>query len=156
MSIIQPIQLMSHSYRMMMQHRFVEFIPETLEHNTVYVSIDYCTATHLCMCGCGNKVVTPISPDDWELTYNGESVTLYPSIGNWSFKCRSHYWIKRSEVVWAKSWSNEKVDNMRIEDSISRSRKLDSVVVDDFPEPQIETPLKSERKSLFKWFKQFF
>jgi hypothetical protein len=85
----------------MLQHRFVEFMPETLEEGVLYVSMEYCTAIHNCVCGCGNKVVTPISPTDWQLQFNGKSVSLKPSIGNWSFDCQSHYWITNNKVSWA-------------------------------------------------------
>ncbi|WP_353963011.1 DUF6527 family protein [Streptomyces sp. NBC_00365] len=36
-------------------------------------------------CGCGRKVVTPLAPQEWKLTLDGVSVSLHPSIGNWSF-----------------------------------------------------------------------
>jgi hypothetical protein len=82
-------------------HEFVEFVPEQLAEATLYISMGYATAIHLCLCGCGQRVVTPLSPTDWRLTYDGESVSLDPSIGNWSFRCRSHYVIRRNHVIWA-------------------------------------------------------
>ena len=87
----------------LLNHEFVEFIPDVLERDTIYVSIPFATASHLCFCGCGLKVVTPISPRGWKLTFDGESITLYPSIGNSQFPCRSHYWIRENKVVWAES-----------------------------------------------------
>ena len=81
-----------------MQHKFVEFIPDVIEEGVLYISIEYCTAIHKCVCGCGNEVVTPLSPTDWELTFNGKTVSLDPSIGNWSFKCQSHYWIAKNSI----------------------------------------------------------
>jgi len=78
---------------------FVEFIPETLEKGKLYISMIYATAVHLCICGCNNEVVTPFSISDWKLIFDGESVTLTPSIGNWNFKCRSHYWIRKNKVL---------------------------------------------------------
>ncbi len=53
------------------QHEFVEFIPERLTERTLYVSVAYASAAHLCFCGCGNKVVTPIHPAGWELLFDG-------------------------------------------------------------------------------------
>ncbi len=85
------------------KHEFVEFIPDDLEDNTIYISMEYATAIHKCSCGCQNKVVTPLSPRDWKLTYDGETISLHPSIGNWCFPCRSHYWIRNSKVEWARS-----------------------------------------------------
>lgn len=56
---------------------------------------------YLCACGCGKKVVLPIAPDFWSVKYNGEAVSLFPSIGNFQFPCKSHYWIRENVVVWA-------------------------------------------------------
>lgn len=92
-----------------LKHEFVEFMPDEFENNVLYVSMRYRTATHLCCCGCGSKVVTPISPTDWKLIFYGDSVSLDPSIGNWALPCRSHYWIKRNQVKWARSWSDDEV-----------------------------------------------
>lgn len=98
-------------------HRFVDDIPDEIEPFVLYVSVEHATAIHLCACGCGHEVVTPLSPTDWELIYNGESVSLNPSIGNWSFPCRSHYWIKRDRVMWAPDWSKEEVRAGRLNDA---------------------------------------
>jgi hypothetical protein len=81
------------------EHQFVEFIPNEREERKLYVSIEYATAAHNCFCGCGTKVVTPISPTGWRLMFDGETVSLDPSVGNWGFKCRSHYWVRRNKVV---------------------------------------------------------
>ena len=95
--------------KMLLQHKFVEFIPETVEDGILYVSIEYCTAIHKCVCGCGNEVVTPLSPTDWKLTFNGKAVTLYPSIGNWSFDCQSHYWIRNNKIEFAGRWTEREI-----------------------------------------------
>lgn len=73
--------------------RFVTSVPRVLEPGVLYVSMEYGTAVHGCCCGCGEQVVTPFSPGGWKMTFDGESVTIRPSIGNWNFKCRSHYFI---------------------------------------------------------------
>ena len=90
-------------------HRFVEAIPENLEDGVLYLAMDYATAIHKCACGCGREVVTPLSPTDWKMSYDGVSVSLAPSIGNWSFPCRSHYWIKHSDIRWAGDMSTEAI-----------------------------------------------
>lgn len=79
---------------------FVTTMPEALQERVLYVSMEYDTAIHRCACGCGEEVVTPLSPRDWSMTYNGEALTLAPSIGNWRLPCRSHYWIRHSTPVW--------------------------------------------------------
>jgi hypothetical protein len=105
-----------------LSHQFVEFIPEKLKKGTVYVSIEYATATHLCCCGCGHEIVTPISPTGWSLSFDGESISLDPSIGNWSLPCGSHYWIRNNRVRWAAAWSKEEIDAGRAHDKVARER----------------------------------
>lgn len=101
-----------------LKHEFVEFIPEKPEPGTLYISIRYRTGTHLCCCGCGNVVVTPISPTDWKITLDGKTVSLHPSIGNWSFPCQSHYWIRNNRVDWAPKWSREQIEHGRLHDDL--------------------------------------
>lgn len=95
--------------RLAFDHEFVEFIPPELNEGILYISVQYPTAVHKCACGCGNKVVTPISPVGWQLLFDGKSVSLTPSIGNWQFPCRSHYWIKSNKVRWAETWTAEQI-----------------------------------------------
>lgn len=99
-----------------LDHKFVHAIPETLEDGTVYISIDFATVVHKCCCGCGHEVVTPLSPTDWKITYDGVSVSLSPSVGNWSFPCQSHYWITRNAVRWAAQWTPEQIEAGRAAD----------------------------------------
>jgi hypothetical protein len=86
-------------------HEFVEFIPEELAPGVLYISRRYSTASHLCCCGCGLEVVTPLNPAKWRLSERGANVSLTPSVGNWSFPCRSHYWIEEGVVRWAGAMS---------------------------------------------------
>ncbi len=79
---------------------FVPQIPEIIDNGVLYVCLQYNICVHKCACGCGEEVITPIDPNEWKIEYNGESMSLSPSIGNWRFKCRSHYWIKNGEVLW--------------------------------------------------------
>jgi hypothetical protein len=103
--------------RTSISYEFVEFVPPELEEGTLYISIEYATAVHRCACGCGNKVVTPISPAEWQLLYDGDSVSLMPSIGNWQFPCRSHYWIRRNKIKWAAAWTDEEIAEGRRRDA---------------------------------------
>jgi hypothetical protein len=98
------------------QHEFVEFIPDVLLSEVLYVSMEYTTAVHRCFCGCGEKVVTPIAPTDWRLTFDGVDVSLDPSIGNWSLPCRSHYWLTDGKVHWAETWTQRKIERKREKD----------------------------------------
>lgn len=81
---------------------FVETIPDILEEATLYICKRGSVAIHNCMCGCGEKTVTPFAYTDnklpeninkWQLVENGNLVSLLPSIGNKKFNCRSHYII---------------------------------------------------------------
>lgn len=81
-------------------HQYVEFIPKDLDEGVLYISRRFSTASHLCCCGCGGKVVTPLNPAKWSLIDHGSTVSLSPSIGLGTFACRSHYWIRRGRVDW--------------------------------------------------------
>lgn len=67
-------------------------------------------------------MVTPISPVDWQLSFDGEAISLFPSIGNWDFPCRSHYWIKSNLIHWAPRWTNEQIARGRARDHRARTR----------------------------------
>jgi hypothetical protein len=101
-------------------HEFVEFVPEKLVEGVLYISISYATAQHLCLCGCGHTVVTPLSPTDWRLTFNGETVSLWPSIGNWSFACQSHYWIEHNRVRWSRGFTPAEIAEVRARDRTAK------------------------------------
>lgn len=89
-----------------MRHAFVRVIPEVLEQNTLYISIDYVTTSHLCACGCSAEVVLPLHPTKWQLTFNGMTVSMAPSIGSRTLPCRSHYWIDKGRIRWANKMSD--------------------------------------------------
>lgn len=88
-------------------HRYVEFIPNDLEEGVLYISERFRTASHLCMCGCGHKVVTPLNPAKWHLVDHGSTISLSPSIGLGTLPCRSHYWIRQSRVDWYPDMTDE-------------------------------------------------
>lgn len=117
-----------------LKHEFVEYIPSDLKEGTIYLSMAFATAVHKCCCGCGNEVITPLSPTDWELTFDGKFISLDPSIGNWSFPCQSHYWIKRNRVKWAPRWSRKEIEVGRLHDRLVKERYFDGIetpLVDD-------------------------
>jgi len=100
--------------------QFVEFLPDDIGPGVLYVSMAYAVAAHRCACGCGREVVTPLSPTDWKLTFDGENVSLDPSIGNWSFPCRAHYFIRGGKVQWAASMSDAAIQRGRLRDRASK------------------------------------
>lgn len=80
--------------------KLVKNIPDMLEDNIIYISDEYQLAIHLCMCGCKNQVVTSLGSNHWSYNIKDNKVSLYPSIGNWNFNCRSHYWISNNKILW--------------------------------------------------------
>lgn len=104
---------------------FVEFIPDELQERTLYISLTYCTAVHKCCCGCGREVVTPLSPTGWQLTFDGKTVSLHPSIGSSSLPCQSHHFITKSKVIWAPKWTKKQIARCRAREARTKERYYD-------------------------------
>lgn len=111
--------MMRHSQ---LEHRFVQHIPDHIEPGVLYISMEYGTAAHSCCCGCGEEIVTPFTPTDWKMTFDGETVSLRPSIGNWNLSCRSHYVIERGRVIEASPWSDGRIAAERQRDKAAKAR----------------------------------
>jgi len=90
-----------------MRHAFVRAIPDILEPDMLYISLDYVTTSHLCACGCGAEVVLPLHPTKWRMTFDGASVSMAPSIGSRTLPCRSHYWIDKGRVRWSNKMNDD-------------------------------------------------
>jgi len=105
---------------MNLTHKFVKHVPEKLEDRVVYISIEYSTVIHKCCCGCGKEVVTPLSPTDWKLIFDGKTISLYPSIGSWSFECQSHYFIINNKVKWAPRWTKRQIERERKKEELNK------------------------------------
>jgi hypothetical protein len=95
---------------------FVEFMPSKLDSGVLYISVAYSVTTHLCACGCGEKVVLPLHPKQWRLTYDGVAVSMFPSVGNVGMACMSHYWIEEGRIDWARSITDEQARRGRERD----------------------------------------
>ena len=95
---------------------FVEYIPERPATGVLYVSRRYATALHMCCCGCGCQVVTPLNPVKWQLAEDGGTISLFPSIGNWSLPCQSHYWVTENSVRWAGAMAPERIAAVKARD----------------------------------------
>jgi hypothetical protein len=87
----------------------VHFMPKDLKPGVLYVSEEFGAAAHLCPCGCGTKIRTPLGPTDWSLEVTARGPTLHPSVGNWQQPCQSHYVIYKGEIIWCKKWSREQI-----------------------------------------------
>jgi len=103
-----------------LQH--VHYMPNQLKPNVLYVSEEFGTAAHLCVCGCGTKIRTPLGPTEWQLKETKSGPSLYPSIGNWQQACQSHYWIKRGEIIWSEKWTQEQINIGRHYEQARRRR----------------------------------
>ena len=100
----------------MWQVDWVEEMPSTLSPGCLYVSIKHRLTEHLCACGCGAEVSLPLGPAEWRIEYDGDSVSVRPSIGNWRLPCRSHYMIDHGVTRWCMSWTEEEVGWGRMRD----------------------------------------
>lgn len=146
------------------RHVEVDSIPEKLQANTLYVTTEGDVAGHLCACGCGREVITPLSPTDWSITIERHGPTLSPSIGNWAFPCRSHYFIWNGAAVWARDMSDKAIAQGRRRDRTCK--QLYYVQLNEPPvTPQATVlesppPLPPARPSggqrLLTWWKRMF
>lgn len=90
--------------------------PDEPQSGVFYYSEDFRSSLHLCACGCERRVVLPIKPAGWRMDVGDAGVSLYPSVGNREFDCRSHYLIRDGAVIWLTSMSDREV---------AASRRLD-------------------------------
>lgn len=62
----------------------VHFMPKELHAGMLYVSEEFGAAAHLCACGCGAKIRTPLGPTEWSVEETSAGPTLRPrsAIGN--------------------------------------------------------------------------
>jgi hypothetical protein len=127
--------------RFELQH--VQYMPKVLEPGILYVSRPFNTAAHLCACGCGSKIRTPLGPTEWSLEETPSGPTLDPSVGNWQKLCHSHYVIRRGEVIWGDQWSEAEIQSGRRAEQ--RRREAHYAELD-----------RQRRPSFWKWLKGLF
>ncbi|WP_439897479.1 DUF6527 family protein [Cupriavidus taiwanensis] len=87
--------------------------------------------------------MTPLTPSDWSLTFNGESVSLWPSIGSWNLPCQSHYVIKANKVLEAGPWSRKQIEAEVRRDRIAKAKhygQLSEIVGLQEALPALEQP----------------
>jgi hypothetical protein len=99
----------------------VRYIPVELQADILYVSKEFGIAVHLCACGCGSKIRTPLGPTEWSVRETRKGLTLNPSVGNWQETCRSHYWILEGKIRWADRWSSEQISAGRQDEERRRA-----------------------------------
>ncbi|MDC7709053.1 DUF6527 family protein [Vogesella indigofera] len=101
---------------------FVTQFPAVFEQGVLYISEEFETAGHLCCCGCGEKVITPLNSAKWRLRKEGDTVSLLPSIGNWNYACKSHYFIIKNQVVEAGQFDDRKIAAVQRRDKQDMAR----------------------------------
>lgn len=134
-------------------HRFVKSFPDKLDEGVLYVSVEFGTAAHHCFCGCGSEVYTRFSPLDWSMRFDGETVSIDPSIGNWSFACQSHYILARGTVIWAERWSREQIELGRALDREAKNARYGEVPIS---RPEYKSHVKRETSiinRIMAWFR---
>lgn len=124
----------------------VHYMPKDLESGVLYVSEEFGIAAHLCACGCGSKIRTPLGPTEWSLEETARGPTLYPSIGNWQQACKSHYWIRHGQIVWADKWTSEQIEAGRYAEESRRKAYYDAL------DSQRSGPLRK----FWNWLKGLF
>ena len=130
--------------RIRLQH--VHYMPKLLEPGILYVSLEFSTAAHLCACGCGVKIRTPLGPTEWSLIETASGPTLNPSVGNWQQACQSHYWIYQGSIEWYGKWSPDQIIAGRRHEQTRRNAYYEGL------KHQHEGPLRK----LWKWVKKKF
>jgi Family of unknown function (DUF6527) len=122
----------------------VHYMPKLLESGVLYVSDEFGTAAHLCACGCGSKVRTPLGPTEWRIEETPRGPSLFPSVGNWQQPCQSHYWIRRGEVRWAERWTPEEIAAGRQAEEDRRRAYYDA----------LELPRTGTIQTIWRWLKK--
>ncbi|WP_281366236.1 DUF6527 family protein [Paraburkholderia fynbosensis] len=121
----------------------VELAPRDLQPGRLYISNKYRAAVHLCCCGCGEKVVTPLSAAEWQAEVSHGYATLHPSIGNGAMTCMSHYLIRNNRVVWCTPLSKMQAKTVFARDQRdlhTLHRSADSVAYTRDVAPSTELP----------------
>lgn len=135
---------------------FVSDIPDTLAPGRLYVALEYDAMAHLCACGCGCEVSTPIGPTDWKIGWDGVNITVRPSIGSGSLACRSHYVIDSGRVRWYPPMTDYDVAEERARTAAAKGLELpplrrapESPVILPEPTPASESWFNRLTRKLF-------
>jgi hypothetical protein len=124
----------------------VHYMPKELRPGLLYVSDQFGTAAHLCVCGCGCKIRTPLGPTEWALTETRRGPTLHPSVGNWQQACQSHYVISEGQIIWAGKLTPAEIAAGRRSEDYHRRSYYDA----------IHSQHGGRLRRLWAWAKDFF
>lgn len=105
--------------------KYVEHLPEQLEEGVLYISEEFALTAHKCCCGCGEDVYNKLGPAKWRLIKLPDGgVSLDPSVGNWKYACRSHYFIQKNRVIDAGPMSAKAIEAVQERDRRDRDRYI--------------------------------
>lgn len=122
----------------------VQFMPKELQPGVLYYAEEYGAAAHLCACGCGSKIRTPIDETEWSIKEEKDGPSLHPSVGNWQKPCRSHYLIRRGKVIWCSALTEEEIQEGRRLEHENRVAYFDK-----------KKHRKKKARSLWDWLRKF-
>jgi len=94
-------------FRKKYHYRNIDDIPTTDKENIIYVVQEGAepeTLVFICPCGCQDLVYLNLLRDAypcWTFKIERRKISIFPSILR-KKGCRSHYWIKKGIVIWAK------------------------------------------------------
>jgi hypothetical protein len=132
----------------------VRTIPKPLMPGILYLSEEFGTAQHLCACGCGAKIRTPLGPTEWQVEETEDGPTLRPSVGNWQQPCRSHYWIWRGAIEWSTPWSEKKITDGRRREEQRREQYFERRARERGHNRERES--EGQCRGLWAWVKSWF
>ena len=121
-------------------------MPKELQPGILYVSEQFGAAAHLCACGCGIKVRTPVTANRWALSTSPRGPSLWPSVGNSQQPCQSHYIIQEGDIIWCGRLTPEEVLAGREREKAKRDAYYDNF----YRKPSWIGQLWAWWKSLFK------
>lgn len=107
---------------------YVMQMPDKLDEGVLYICEDFNLTAHKCCCGCDEDVYNKLSPVKWQLIkLSGGKVSLEPSIGNWKYACKSHYWISGNRVIDAGPMSSSAIEAVQRRDLQDRNTYITEI-----------------------------
>jgi hypothetical protein len=117
-----------------LEPRYLIQFPERLEEGILYISDEFSLTVHKCCCGCGEDVFLKLGPEKRHLTKEADgAVSLSPSVGNWKYACRSHYWVSSNDVLEAGPMSSGMIKRVQERDRQERQQAIEQQNVSTKP-----------------------
>jgi hypothetical protein len=118
--------------------QYVEQLPDEMKEGVFYICEAFDLTAHKCCCGCGEDVYNKLGPAKWRLTKMPDgSVSLDPSVGNWKYACKSHYWISKNRVIDAGMMSARAIEAVQQRDRRDRDKYISEFNGQPVPERKV-------------------